>query len=312
MSEKKSKILYRLDCHINTEDAEIAQAFIFDALPYGFEEENLSDDKVLIRIHCEFKEKLDEIHDLLKSHYSYAYFEESEIENQEWAEAWKQYFTPVKAERFLVLPSWEKGNSLDDQSLTPIYIEPKSAFGTGHHATTALCLHLIDSLKTQNKVSEDQIFLDLGCGTGILGIAAHSFGLKGLCTDIDPIAIENTKENLVLNDINNGIDLALGSIEVAKNFYKDTKYDIIIANILAEPLKFLAQDIMAELNDKSYLILSGILSSQADGICEAYKALGTPHKIEALDMPHLCPENIATDEIKPSDSWVALLFEVNK
>ncbi len=312
MTQATTNILYRLDCQINAEDAEIAQAFIFGALPYGFEEENLPNNKVLIRIHCEFQEKLEEIHELLKSHYPYATFEVSEIENQEWAEAWKQYFTPVKAESFLVLPSWEKGQELNDASLTPIYIEPKSAFGTGHHATTALCLHLIDVLNQENKIDKNQLFLDLGCGTGILGIAAHSFGLEGLCTDIDPIAIENTKENLELNDINNGISLALGSIEVARNFFPNKKYDIIIANILAEPLKFLAKDIMAELKGKSYLILSGILSSQADGICEAYKELGTPRKIEALDMPHLCPENIATDEIKPSDSWVALLFEVNK
>ncbi len=302
MNTDKTQYLHRLDIKLKTEDCEIAQAYIFNLLPYGFEEENIDDKTALIRIHCEFKEQLDEIKELLQSHYSYAIFEESIIENKEWTEAWKEYFTPVEAGDFLVLPSWEKGKQKTKDTIT-LYIEPKSAFGTGHHATTALCLHSISQLYKDAKIKKGMNFLDLGCGSGILGIATYKLGLTGLCTDIDPIAIANTEENLALNDIQNGIDLTTGSIDKVSE-----KYDIIIANILAAPLVELANSIMAQLKENSCLVLSGILSSQADMICKAYAKLGTPIKLEAFDIPHICPENIATDEVKPAETWVSLTW----
>ncbi len=304
MTTEKSKYLFRLDIQLKIEDCEIAQAFIFNILPYGFEEENIDANTTLIRIHCEFKQKLDEIRDMLFSHYPYAKFEESKIENQEWTEAWKEYFTPVEAGDFLVLPSWEKGKEEVSDKIT-LYIEPKSAFGTGHHATTALCLHSISKLYKEERIKKTHSFLDLGCGSGILGIATYKLGLSGLCTDIDPIAIANTEENLLLNDISSGIDLITGSIDKVEE-----KYDIIIANILAGPLVELANSIMAQLKENSCLVLSGILSSQADMVCKAYEKLGTPLKIEASDLPHICPENIATDEIKPAETWIALTWKL--
>ncbi len=305
MEKVLDKALYRLDIHLNQEDIEIAQARIFEFIQYGWEEENLPNDKVLIRLHCELKETLKEVQNMLTSFYPYAYFQESIIENEDWTEAWKQYFTPVNAGKFLVLPSWEKGNNLEHKEIIPLYIEPKSAFGTGHHATTALCLHAISNLHAENKLNPQEKFLDLGCGTGILGMACYKLGLTGLCTDIDPIAMANTEENLQLNEINTGIELKIGSIEQA-----ESNYDIIIANILANPLKSLAPDIIKRTKKGGFLILSGILSSQAQAVCEAYAELGKPKILEAQDIPHICPENIATDEVKPAETWVALTWYI--
>ncbi len=297
-----NKKLYRLDIYLNQTDSEIAQALIFQHIQYGWEEENIGADKLLIRLHCELKNTLEDVKEMIIGLYPYAEFAESEVENKDWTEAWKKYFTLVSAGKFLVLPSWELDTPVDADTI-PLYIEPKSAFGTGHHATTALCLHAITNLYKNDAFKPDFRFLDLGCGTGILGLACFKLGMTGLCSDIDPVAIVNTEENLLLNKTGNGIDLATGSIEQSKE-----DYDIVIANILAGPLKVLAPDIIARVKKDGYLILSGILSSQADDVCAAYAELGEPIKLEAQDIPHLCPENIATNEIKPSETWVALTW----
>ncbi len=296
-----SSILYRLDIHLNEKDCELAEALLFEYIQYGWEEENLSNNRVLIRLHCEFKNTIEEIKECLKNSFQNIEFFEEEIENQDWTEAWKQYFTPVEAGKFIVLPSWEKDK---ETKFIPIYIEPKSAFGTGHHATTALCLHAISQLAEENKIQSDMNFLDLGCGTAILGLACHKLGLTGLCTDIDPIAIANSDENLILNDVKSGIELEVGSIEVVKD-----SYDIVIANILAGPLKVMAEEIISKIKTNGLLVLSGILSSQADDVIACYSKLGAPKVLQAQDIPHLCPENIATNEIKPAETWVALIFE---
>ncbi len=299
------KKLYRIDIVLKPEDLEYAQALIFQHIQYGWEEEILPDGKTLIRIHCELEETIKTVSDELIWHYPYLSPQMSVVEHKDWTEAWKQYFTPVEAGRFVVLPSWEKeeqSHAYPDK--TKLYIEPKSAFGTGHHATTALCLHAISDLYEKNAILSSYSFLDLGCGTGILGLALHTLGLNGLCTDIDPVAMANTKENLDLNDVQSGIDLSTGSIEQAKE-----AYDVVVANILAQPLKELSQDIMQSVKEKGILILSGILSSQADDVISYYSSLGKPTILHADDIPHLCPETIATNEIKPSETWVALIFE---
>ncbi len=301
------KKLHRLDIVLKQEDSEIAQALLFEFIQYGWEEENLADDMILIRLHCEEEEILDKVQTLIKNTYPYAKFTSSQIENKDWTEAWKQYFTSVDAANYIVLPSWEAEHVQEykDKGKIPLLIEPKSAFGTGHHATTALCLHAISSLINKNKINASQNFLDLGCGTGILGIACQKIGMKGLCVDIDPIAMVNTEENLILNNALEDIAMATGSIDIVEG-----QFDIVIANILAGPLKMLAPDIIKSIKKDGALVLSGILSSQADDVCQAYASLGTPTKIEAQDIPHLCPENIATNEIKPSETWVALIWEL--
>ncbi len=304
------KKLHRLDIILKQDDSEIAQALIFEYIQYGWEEENLPDDKILMRLHCEEKEILEQVRVIIEASYPYAKFNEEQIENKDWTEAWKQYFTAVDAGNYLVLPAWEKEEKqkiadYEAKGKIPLFIEPKSAFGTGHHATTALCLHAISQLVNQEKVKAGQSFLDLGCGTGILGIGCQKIGMKGLCVDIDPIAMVNTEENLILNSALDDIQMQTGSIDIVEG-----QFDLVIANILAGPLKMLADDIMQSIKDNGFLILSGILSSQADEVCAAYEKLGKPRKIEAQDIPHLCPENIATNEIKPSETWVALIWEL--
>jgi len=190
------------------------------------------------------------------------------IENTDWSAAWRQFFTPLSIGRFTVVPSW-----LAQEFPGPwtIIIEPKMAFGTGHHATTALCLEALDTLAAQGAISPGQRFLDLGTGSGILALAAHRLGLTGLGLDIDSVAVANAQENAILNGAT-GVTFAVGSIEGAPE-----KFHLVLANILAGPLLDMAQAITARLHTHGFLILSGILQGeQATQVEHAYCSLGLP------------------------------------
>lgn len=161
--------------------------------------------------------------------------------------------------------------SPDFPGRTPVLIEPKSAFGTGHHATTALCLGVVSDLLDQGRIASGQTFLDLGTGSGVLGIACCKSGLSGLGLDIDPLAVDNALENRELNQVR-GFDAALGGIEAAVGH----SFDLVLANILARPLMELAPAVAAARKPHGCLVLSGLLEIQADGVEAAYKAQGLP------------------------------------
>ena len=184
-----------------------------------------------------------------------------------------------------VLPSWLKDEQWEAQ---PILIEPKMAFGTGHHQTTALCLGALDRLATEGVLGAGKSFLDLGTGSGILGIAAAKLGLCGLGYDIDPVAIDNARENAALNQVEAQLELGVGSIDAIP---QEPRFDCILANILANPLIDMAEEICLRLARPGVLILSGILAEQADRVVAAYAALG-------LDNP----------EISLSGEWALLVF----
>ena len=193
------------------------------------------------------------------------------LEAQDWLSAWRQFFTPVCCgSRFVVLPPW-LAESPDFPGRTPVLIEPKSAFGTGHHATTALCLGVVSDLLDQGRIASGQTFLDLGTGSGVLGIACCKSGLSGLGLDIDPLAVDNALENRELNQVS-GFDAALGGIEAAVG----RSFDLVLANILARPLMELAPAVAAARKPDGCLVLSGLLEIQADGVEAAYKAQGLP------------------------------------
>ena len=193
------------------------------------------------------------------------------LEAQDWLSAWRQFFTPVCCgSRFVVLPPW-LAESPDFPGRTPVLIEPKSAFGTGHHATTALCLGVVSDLLDQGRIASGQTFLDLGTGSGVLGIACCKSGLSGLGLDIDPLAVDNALENRELNQVR-GFDAALGGIEAAVG----RSFDLVLANILARPLMELAPAVGAARKPHGCLVLSGLLEIQADGVEAAYKAQGLP------------------------------------
>ncbi len=194
------------------------------------------------------------------------------VEPQDWALAWREFFTPVEAgETFTVLPPW-----LADQAgpgRIPIVIEPKQAFGTGHHGTTAMFLAALAGLVERGLTDSAAEFLDLGTGSGILGLGCCLLGMHGLGLDIDPLAIENAEENKALNGVGEAFSLAVGSLELLE---PGRTFPLVLANILAGPLKTMAEDLAARVAPGGCLVLSGILGEQADSVAAAYQAQGLP------------------------------------
>lgn len=192
----------------------------------------------------------------------------TKTENRDWQTAWRQYFTPVAAgNRFVILPPWLA--HMEHPGRQAIIINPKNAFGTGHHVSTVLCLIALSELLDAKRIGKGDNFLDLGCGTGILGLAACKGGLEGTGVDIDPVAIANSKENRELNEVDH-LELFMGDI----NKVKGEKFDLIMANILAEPLIAMAPALIAALKPEGCLILGGILAVQAQAVAAAYRQCG--------------------------------------
>ena len=209
------------------------------------------------------------------------------VQEQDWQEVWREYFTPVPCgEHFLVLPPWQKTDALPDGRL-PVIIEPRSAFGTGHHASTVLCLEAISELYQTGRIAAGMSFMDLGTGSGILGIGCCRLGLSGIGLDTDPLAIENALENRALNKCP-AFDLATGGIEHVAGRH----FDLVLANILAKPLQELAPDIARVLKNPGCLVLSGILTVQADDVERSYRR-----------------EGFSTARRKQSGEWTALIWD---
>jgi ribosomal protein L11 methyltransferase len=250
--------------------AESVQGFLFEHVKWGWEETELNHE-INFTVYFANTVRANEFTALIKSKFPPLKLKLQQEENQDWTENWKQFFTPIKIlNKFIILPSWEKNNHPD---LIPIYIEPKMAFGTGHHATTTLCLEAIVTIFDQGKIKSGQNFLDLGTGSGILGIACARLGLTGIGLDIDPVAIDNAQENIIQNKVEQKFKCIPGSIQQTN---RGEKFDLILANILARPLINLAPQILSHLHTDSKLILSGILIEQEQEVVNAYKKLGLP------------------------------------
>jgi ribosomal protein L11 methyltransferase len=254
-------------------EAELVTALLAVSVQYGWEEEDRPSGKTLFRIHAPNKEFILELETELKAHLPGLEIVLDAVEELNWVESWKEFFTPVEAgSRFVVLPPWmeeEKNNS----SRIPVIIEPKTAFGTGHHATTALCLTALSDLFDAGRLAPGKIFLDLGTGSGILGIAAASLKLIGQGVDPDLMSVENALENRAINNIApEDFMVRRGSLEAVEG----RSFDLIMANILAEPLLNMSAQLVQMLNIRGALVLSGILISQCDKIKTAYSVLGEP------------------------------------
>ena len=204
--------------------------------------------------------------------------EQTSIPRQDWTVAWREFFTPVRAGQFIVLPPW-LFESTPLEGRKPIIIEPKSAFGTGHHNTTVLCLEAITELLASGRLKAGQRFFDVGTGSGILGIACCLNGLAGLGSDIDPVAVDNALENVVINKVADDFRIVPGSAEAGEG----EQFDLVVANILAGPLRELAPALIARMKPGACLVLSGLLDVQADAVEAAYAELGKARRVQSGD-----------------------------
>ena len=207
--------------------------------------------------------------------------EESETEDVDWVNNWKQYFHQFYIDDILVIPSWEKVKPEDSGKMV-IHIDPGTAFGTGMHETTQLCIRALKKYVT----SETEI-LDVGCGSGILGMLALKFGAKhSLGTDLDPCAIDATHENMEVNGIRKDqYEVMIGNIiddTAVQDAVGYEKYDIVAANILADVLVPLTPVIIHQMKPGAVYITSGIIEDKENVVIEAVKAAG----LEVLEVNH--------------------------
>ena len=207
--------------------------------------------------------------------------EESQTEDVDWVNNWKQYFHQFYVDDILIIPSWEEVKPEDSDKMV-IHIDPGTAFGTGMHETTQLCIRQIRKYTTP-----ETTILDVGCGSGILGMLALKFGAKySVGTDLDPCAIEATYENMEVNGINKDMyEVMIGNIIDDKDVQDKVgygKYDIVVANILADVLVALTPVIVDQLKDGGIYITSGIIDDKEETVVEAVKAAG----LEVLEVTY--------------------------
>ncbi len=200
-----------------------------------------------------------------------------QIADQNWMEAWKQHYHPILiGERLVILPAWMDS---PDPNRVAIKIDPGMAFGTGTHPSTQLCLAFMEEIFSQSQIQnrKSPIVMDVGCGSGILSIAALKLGAKSaLGVDIDAESILNARENANTNHIGEELILGVGSVqEILDGKFAFRKAPLVLANILAPVIIRLFQAGLAELiEDQGEIILSGILQEQAQNVIEAAQAKG--------------------------------------
>ncbi|MGN0513745.1 MAG: 50S ribosomal protein L11 methyltransferase [Lachnospiraceae bacterium] len=207
---------------------------------------------------------------------------ESQTEDKDWINNWKQYFKPFVFEGIVIKPTWEE---IDEsmQGKIVVNIDPGTAFGTGSHETTQLVISQLDKY-----VKEGDELLDVGCGSGILSVIGIMLGAShAVGTDLDPNAIVATKENAQINNISlDKIDIIEGNIIDDKKI-KDAvgyeKYDVVAANILADVLIPLSKIITQHMKQGAYFITSGIIDTKEE---EVVKAFNENPLLEIVEINH--------------------------
>lgn len=183
-----------------------------------------------------------------------------EVPDEDWVRVTQSQFDPIHiGEKIWIVPSWHE---IPDQSGIVLELDPGLAFGTGSHPTTRLCLEWLEK-----NVKKEQTLLDYGCGSGILAIAAIKLGASNVTgVDIDPQSIITSNENAERNHCSFSCHLP----DEFPSFEPDRQYDIVVANILAGPLKTLTKTLTERIRKNGSLVLSGILEEQANDVIEAY------------------------------------------
>jgi len=185
-------------------------------------------------------------------------FKVEQLEDKDWEREWMDNFHPIQfGERLWICPSWR---DIPDPNAVNVLLDPGLAFGTGTHNTTALCLRWLDSLDLTGKT-----VVDFGCGSGILGIAALKLGAERVIgIDIDPQALEASRDNAERNGVADLLEVYLPEDQ------PEFEADILVANILAQPLRELHQIILGLLKSGGQFALSGILEEQVTSVEDIY------------------------------------------
>ena len=268
---------YELVVKVSSHDS-LFLDFLSDTLPVGFEE---TDDGFIIRSEDELDTivwGLEQFNEALQKALSTTIELEctqNKLQNSDWVEAYQKSIEPIAIDKFYIHPTWNE----ESKDLINITIDPALAFGTGHHPTTASCLSAISAfVKPSDKV------LDVGCGSGILSIAAMKLGAIVDACDTDPISVENSIKNAELNN------LKYSNIWEGSSSMSSAKYSVVVANIVADVLTFIAKDLKAVLDENGILILSGILNNYENRVLAYYKDLKIIQRI-------------------PQEEWITLVLQ---
>jgi ribosomal protein L11 methyltransferase len=266
----------------DSERDKLIAALAFQA-PSGWEEES-RDGRTLFRLHLEHTPASEERIRDIADQFPGTEVRREDVPAEDWSTAWKDYFVPIPVgERLTIVPPWSDSSGNEHA----VIIEPGQAFGTGHHATTMLMLEAMDEVLSSGD-RKYSTFLDLGTGSGILGISACQLGLTGIGLDIDPLAVENARRNIELNRCGNTFMTAAGGLEALK---PGACFDLVLANILSEPLISMAEALSDRVRPGGSLLLSGILDSQAPGVMSAYRAPG-----------------LGEARVRSKEEWVAIIY----
>jgi len=186
------------------------------------------------------------------------------VDGDDWIDVWKKHFRPIHLGAIVVVPEWIDYTPAENEHV--VLLDSNMAFGTGEHETTSMCVELM-----QEYITPSSVCIDVGCGSGILGISAIKLGAeKAYLTDIDPIAVESSLHNAKLNNVDGKTVVAHSNL--LEN--TDVQGDIMMANITGEVLKMLAPSIPKNLKKDGVLILSGIIESRLEMVKQAYEAVG--------------------------------------
>lgn len=211
----------------------------------------------------------------------------SAVNSEDWSSSWKVHFKPLRiGKRLLIVPTWEEVVEVPGDLV--LRIDPGMAFGTGGHETTRLCLELLEQIMENRVPITSPSLLDLGTGSGILAMAASLLGCgRILALDIDPDAVTVARENLALNQLSDAIECGTAPLESLTE-----RYDIILANILAEELVRLAPYLADRLQPGGSLILSGILAEKEQLVRQGFSNLNVQYYRTVCD-----------------GEWVAMLYK---
>jgi ribosomal protein L11 methyltransferase len=192
----------------------------------------------------------------------------------DWAEAWKEHYHPIAiGRRLIIVPAWLES---PDPERIPVRMDPGMAFGTGTHPTTHLCLEMIEDL-FQPGMRAPQTVIDVGCGSGILSIAALKLGAqRAVAVDIDPLAVRMTGENAAANGVAQQMETGQGSVEeLLRGDFSLRKADLVLANILAPVIIRLLEEGLGDLiAGNGLLVLSGIIEEQEESVLQAARRQG--------------------------------------